>query len=134
MKAKGKVDEVDAGKIQLKRRAVILLNAHPDEELRGQVDWIANTVQKQTPRKPLKVLRLEMWLHRTDPEKMRPGMRFRGEIEIGRVADAVVAASVGWPISPSPRSSCPPGLPWPSVWPPPVRVSELHPIEALRYE
>lgn len=90
MKAKGEVDEVDAGKIQLKQRAILRLDAHPDEELHGQINWIANTVQRQTPHKPLKVLRLEMTLQRTDPEKMRPGMRFRGEIEIDRVADAVL--------------------------------------------
>ena len=36
------------------------------------------------------MLRVDVKLDRTDPAKMRPGMRFQGTIELGRVKNAVL--------------------------------------------
>ena len=91
MMAKGEVDEVDAGKVAVGQRVTLRLDAHPDEEFRGTIRNTARTVQQQKgTNDPLKVLRVDIVLDRTDPAKMRPGMRFQGTIELGRARRATL--------------------------------------------
>lgn len=91
MIAKGEVDEVDAGKIAVGQRVTIRLDAHPDDEFHGTIHSASKTVQqKQGTRDPLKVLLVEIALDRSDPAKMRPGMRFQGTVELGRVQSALL--------------------------------------------
>ena len=91
MKAEGEVDEVDAGRVAVGQRVTLRLDAHPDEELHGTITSAARTVQrKRGTQDPVKVLRVDIALDKTDPAKMRPGMRFQGTIELGRVKNAVL--------------------------------------------
>jgi HlyD family secretion protein len=91
MKAGGEVDEVDAGKVQTGQRVSFRLDAHPDEELHGTISFAAKTVQQQRgTTNPVKVLPVEITLDRTDPAKMRPGMRFQGTIELGRARNVTL--------------------------------------------
>ena len=91
MKAEGEVDEVDAGRVKVGQRVSLRLDAHPDEEFGGTITSTGRTVQqRRASQDPLKVLRVEIKLDRTDPAKMRPGMRFQGTIELGRVKNAVI--------------------------------------------
>jgi HlyD family secretion protein len=91
MKAEGEVDEVDAGRVAVGQRVSLRLDAHPDEEFKGTITTAGRTVQrKKGTQDPLKVLRVEIALDRTDPVRMRPGMRFQGTIELGRVKSAVL--------------------------------------------
>jgi multidrug efflux pump subunit AcrA (membrane-fusion protein) len=91
MKADGEVDEVDAGRVAVGQRVTLRLDAHPDDELHGTITSAGRTVQrKRGTQDPLKVLRVEIRLDKTDPAKMRPGMRFQGLIELGRVRNAVL--------------------------------------------
>lgn len=91
MRARGEVDEADAGRISEGQRVTLRLDAHPDVEYRGRVRRIHRTVQRQSPVLPAKVVRLEIDLDRTDRERMRPGMRFRGRVEIERREDVFLA-------------------------------------------
>jgi HlyD family secretion protein len=94
MIAKGDVDEVDAGKVTVGQRVTIRLDAHPDEEFHGTITKTSKTVQPkqqgQNITDPSKVLRVEIALDRSDPAKMRPGMRFQGTIELQRGRGAVL--------------------------------------------
>lgn len=91
MIARGDIDEVDAGKVAVGQRVTIRLDAHPDEEFHGTIRRAAKTVQQQQgTRDPLKVLQVEITIDRSDPAKMRPGMRFQGTVELGRVRNAVL--------------------------------------------
>jgi len=91
MKAEGEVDEVDAGRVAIGQRVTLRLDAHPDEEFHGTIVKAGRTVQrKKGTQDPLKVLRVGIKLDRTDPAKMRPGMRFQGTIELARVRNAVL--------------------------------------------
>jgi multidrug efflux pump subunit AcrA (membrane-fusion protein) len=51
---------------------------------------IWRTVQRETWRSPKRVVRLEVELDETDRRRMRPGMRFRGSIEVERVDGALL--------------------------------------------
>lgn len=91
MMAKGDVDEVDAGKVAAGQRVTIRLDAHPDEEFHGTIRNTGRTVQQQKgTQDPLKVLRVDIALDRTDASKMRPGMRFQGTIELARTKQATL--------------------------------------------
>ena len=94
MLAKGDVDEVDAGKVAVGQRVTIRLDAHPDEEFHGTISRTSKTVQLkqqgQNITDPSKVLRVEIMLDRSDPAKMRPGMRFQGTIELQRDRGSVL--------------------------------------------
>ena len=91
MKAEGEVDEVDAGRVAVGQRVTLRLDSRPDEEIRGTITSAARTVQrKRGTQDPVKVLRVEIALDKTDPATMRPGMRFQGTIELGRVKNAVL--------------------------------------------
>jgi HlyD family secretion protein len=91
--AKGEVDEVDAGKIAVGQKVALRLDAHPDVEFAGRISSIWKTVQRQSYQNPLKVVRVDVVLDRTDTVRMRQGMRFRGTIETGRVPRSVVIPS-----------------------------------------
>jgi HlyD family secretion protein len=93
MMAKGEVDEADAGKIREGQSFRVRLDAHPDVDYTGQVESIWQTVQRKSWRNPIKVVRLDMALGETDRRRMRPGMRFRGTVEIERVEEALVIPS-----------------------------------------
>ena len=91
MKAEGEVDEQDAGRVSVGQRVTLRLDSHPDDELQGTITMAARTVQrKRGTQDPVKVLRVDISLDKTDPAKMRPGMRFQGTIELGRVKNAVM--------------------------------------------
>ena len=91
MKGDGEVDEVDAGRVAVNQRVTLRLDAHPDDEFQGTVTSAGRTVQrKRGTEDPLKILRVNIALDKTDPAKMRPGMRFQGTIELGRIRGAVL--------------------------------------------
>lgn len=90
MEADGEVEEARAGRVREGQKAVLRLDAHPDREYRGTVQSISRAVQEKSWRNPLKVVHLRLSLDETDPERMRPGMRFRGEIEIERREDVTL--------------------------------------------
>jgi HlyD family secretion protein len=91
MQAKGDVDEVDAGRVAVGQRVSFRLDAHPDDLFYGTITAAGTTVQqKQGTRDPLKILRVDIKLDKTDPAKMRPGMRFKGTIELARTKNALM--------------------------------------------
>ncbi len=91
MMAKGEVDESDAGKVAVGQRVVFNLDAHPDEEFTGTISDASRTVGKQQgTTDPIKVLKVNVKLDRTDPAKMRPGMRFHGTVELARAKNAIL--------------------------------------------
>lgn len=89
MRGDGQLDEVDIARVAEHQPVVLRLDAMPDVELHGQVASIARGVQDKSPTDPSKVVKLSIAIDATRAP-LRPGMRFRGQIETERVADAVV--------------------------------------------
>jgi len=90
MRAEGEIAESDAGMIKEGQVVRLRLEAHPDVEYTGKIALIWGTVQQLSWRNPEKVVKLDISLDSTDPRRMRPGMRFRGTVETGRVKGAVL--------------------------------------------
>lgn len=91
LKAEGEIDEADAGRVAVGQRVTLRLDAHPDDVFTGRVRAIGGAVRSKSETNPLKIVKLEIGLDRTDSQRMRPGMRFTGTVEIERVAQALVA-------------------------------------------
>ncbi|HVT57902.1 MAG TPA: efflux RND transporter periplasmic adaptor subunit [Thermoanaerobaculia bacterium] len=91
MKAQGEVDEADLGRIAVGQAVALRLDAHPDVAFEGRVRAIGGAVQSRSAVNPQKVVKLELELSRTDPLRMRPGMRFLGTVEVARVRGVLVA-------------------------------------------
>jgi hypothetical protein len=85
MKGDGFVDEADGGPVREGQKVTLRLEARSDFDLGGKVARIARTVRQQSWRTPLKGYRVEIALEKTDAGFMRPAMRFRGEVETGRI-------------------------------------------------
>jgi HlyD family secretion protein len=85
MKGDGFVDEADGGPVREGQKVTLRLEARSDFDLAGKVSRIARTVRQRSWRTPLKGYRVEIVLEKTDPGFMRPAMRFRGEVETGRI-------------------------------------------------
>lgn len=90
MRAEGEIDEADAGRVGAGQRVTLRLDAHPDVVFTGRVRSIGGAVRSRSESNPLKVVKLEIDLDRTDPQRMRPGMRFSGTVEIERAAKVLV--------------------------------------------
>lgn len=84
--AVARVPEVDLGRVDEGMPVRLRLDAHPDVEYRGTVRRLSTTVGAQARNDPRKVARADVELDRIDPERMRPGMRFRAEIERERIS------------------------------------------------
>lgn len=93
LRASGEVDEADAGALALGQTVRFRLDAHPDREVLGKVATIGRTVATTSPNEPIKVVRLEIALDAADPDRMRPGMRFRGEVETAKLPGVLVVPS-----------------------------------------
>lgn len=90
MQAQGEVDEADAGRVAVGQPVTLRLDAHPDVIYTGRVRALQGAVQERSQGNPVKVVGLDLTLDRTDPQRMRPGMRFLGTIELDRVPRALV--------------------------------------------
>ncbi len=90
MKGDGFVDEADGGPVAEGQPVTVRLEARSDFDLKGKVTRIARTVRKRSWRTPVKGYRVAIALEKTDPTFMRPAMRFRGEIETGRIPDLLL--------------------------------------------
>jgi HlyD family secretion protein len=102
MRADAQVDESDAGRIAVGQRVRLRLDAQPDLLFTGRVEKIHGAVEPRSENDRQKVVDLTVALDRTDPLRMRPGMRFRGQVETGRApgvllvpAEAVLITAAG---------------------------------------
>jgi len=84
----GQVDEVDIARVAEKQAVTIRLDALPDVQLHGTVESIAKTVGTKSRNDPSKIVKLKIAL---DAAKvpLRPGMRFRGQIETSKLPAVV---------------------------------------------
>lgn len=85
MAAQGQVDEVESSQVVVGQRVHLRLEAHPDKVYAGRISQVARLVQNESPESRNKVLNLELALIESDALLMRPGMRFRGRIELARL-------------------------------------------------
>jgi HlyD family secretion protein len=84
MRATGQVDEADAGRVAPGQRVLLRLDAHPEVVFTGRVSSVRGSVERKSRMSPVKVVELGIDLDRTDSQRMNPGMRFVGTVEVER--------------------------------------------------
>ncbi len=84
----GQVDEVDIAKLDVNQPVTLRLDALPDVQLKGHIESIAKAVNRKSQTDPSKVIKLKVAIDPTK-EPLRPGMRFRGQIETAKLAGVV---------------------------------------------
>jgi multidrug resistance efflux pump len=94
MRAEGRVAEADVGRLAVGQPVTLRLDSYPDVEYRGRLRRIGRAVENRSRHSPEKVVAVEIDLERTDASRMRPGMRFRGRVEVDRV-EGVLTAPAG---------------------------------------
>jgi RND family efflux transporter MFP subunit len=83
--AEATVDERDVERLQAGQKATLRLESDPQHEISARLLEIDAIVRQQSWDNPRKVAFLRLAFDRPDLERMRPGMRFRGEIQVGRI-------------------------------------------------
>ncbi len=84
----GQVDEVDIAKIDVNQPVTLRLDALPDVKLKGHIESIAKAVNRKSQTDPSKIIKLKVAIDPTK-EPLRPGMRFRGQIETAKLPGVV---------------------------------------------
>ena len=89
MRVEAEVSEADAGRLQVGQTASFYLDAYPDREYHGRLVQIRRAVQAKASHPAEKVVKMTLELDSTDTQRMRPGMRLRGSLEVERLEDIV---------------------------------------------
>lgn len=89
MTGDGMVDEIDVGPVAVGQPVTLRLDALPDLTVRGSVASVATSVVAASDADPGKLVQLQIAIAPAAGAGLRPGMRFRGEIEVERIAGAV---------------------------------------------
>jgi multidrug resistance efflux pump len=90
MEAEGKVDEADSAQLRVGQVVRLRLEAHPDQEITGKLTEIDKTVKRKSRDIPTKVVAVKLSIDPVEEIQLRPGMRFRGDIETEVVEAATV--------------------------------------------
>jgi multidrug resistance efflux pump len=88
MRGAGRIDEVDLAKVAVGQAVTVHLDALPDVEVRGKILEIAKALQPKSPTDPSKTIGVKIALDPTTAP-LRPGMRFRGQVETDRRVNIV---------------------------------------------
>jgi HlyD family secretion protein len=89
MAGDGTIDEIDVGRVAVGQPVALRLDALPDLALRGRVASVATSVVATSDADPSKRVQLQIAIAPTAGAGLRPGMRFRGGIEVERIAGAI---------------------------------------------
>lgn len=104
--AEATVAEMDVARVKVGQRATFRLESDPEREVPARVLDIAPILRQQGWDNPRRVAFLRLALDHTDPEKMRPGMRFRGDLQVGRAARALVVPGDAVVLEPTGPVAC----------------------------
>ncbi len=88
MVGNGHVDEVDLARIAVHEPVTLQVDAFPDVRLHGTVASIASSVQPSDT-DASNVVRLQIAIETTGACALRPGMRFRGQVETQRIPNVI---------------------------------------------
>jgi HlyD family secretion protein len=89
MRGQGMIDEIDIARVHLQQAVSMHLDALPDVTLKGTIEDIAKSVAPHSQTDPSNIVKVKIAIDPAQKAPLRPGMRFRGEVETERVANAI---------------------------------------------
>jgi HlyD family secretion protein len=87
MRGQGVVDEIDIAKVRVGQAVSMHLDALPDVTLRGTIEDIAKSVAPHSNTDPSNIVKVKVAIDPNQKAPLRPGMRFRGEVESERLSN-----------------------------------------------
>ncbi len=102
MEIAAELSDVDDGRIAPGMPAVGVLDAFPDREFRGTVRDVGAVAQEAKRRSVRRSFPVRIALDATDPERMRPGMSVRVEVETKRLDGVLLVPRAGLDLSSDP--------------------------------
>ena len=102
MRVEAQLSDVDDGRIVVGMPAVSTLDTYPEVTFPGRVSEITPVAQEPVRQSLRRGFRVLIALDRTDPERMRPGMSAKVEVESGRLDRALLAPREALDLSSSP--------------------------------
>ena len=91
MQVEGRLSDVDEGRVARGMAATCTLDTYPDLPFPGRIVEIAPVAQEADWRSLRRGFRVRVALDRADPERMRPGMSVRVEVEAAAVPGLLLA-------------------------------------------
>ena len=89
MVGNGEIDEIDVARVKDAQPVTLKLDALPDVQLKGTVQEIAKSVAPKSEADRSNIAKLKIKVDAPANVPLRPGMRFRGEVETERLANVV---------------------------------------------
>lgn len=89
MRGVGEVDEIDIARVATAQHVVLHLDALPDLQLKGTVESIAKSVRPKSEADPSNAVKVKVAIDPNQKAPLRPGMRFRADVETERIANVV---------------------------------------------
>ncbi len=90
MMGEGIVDEADFAKLKVGQSVHLRLESQPDQEITGVLTEIGATMHAKSRAIPTQVVSVKLSIKSSGDLKLRPGMRFRGDVETERVEAAAI--------------------------------------------
>jgi multidrug efflux pump subunit AcrA (membrane-fusion protein) len=95
--------DVDDGRVKIGDHAECTMDAYPELPLKCEIVSMTPIAQEAGRRSLRRVFRVVVELERTDPERMRPGMSVRVDVEAFRVPEALLAPRGGLDLEAEPQ-------------------------------
>lgn len=89
LRATASVDEAYAALVRVGQPVTFVLDAFPEQRFRGTIADVNPAVKQRSWRDRRKVVFVGIDLEDPDIDRMRPGMRFQGELEVSRLEGAL---------------------------------------------
>lgn len=89
LRATASVDEAYAALVRIGQPVSFVLDAFPEQRFRGTIADVNPAVKQRSWRDRRKVVFVGIELEDPDIERMRPGMRFQGDLEVARIEDTL---------------------------------------------
>ena len=105
MEVVARLSDVDDGKVTPRMTARCTLDTYPDVEFPGEVVEISPIAQEHGRRSLRRAFRLNVRLDRSDPERMRPGMSVKVEIEAPDHGPVLLAPRAGLDLASDPPTA-----------------------------
>ncbi len=95
MRVVAQLSDVDDGRIAAGMPAVCTVDAYPDQSFPGVISELTPVAQEPASQSLRRSFRVRLDLAKTDPERLRPGMSVKVEVEARRVSGALLAPRAG---------------------------------------
>jgi HlyD family secretion protein len=89
MRGVGDVDEIDIAHVATAQHVILHLDALPDVQLKGTVESIAKSVRPKSEADPSNAVKVKVAIDPNQKAPLRPGMRFRADVETERLPSVV---------------------------------------------